>query len=151
MSNTKFIFLLLFILSVALKLSAQLLPASDTRKNHIYNTEFAAILHNGKPIVNENTPDGPLKMEFGMKGKLSVSSIDRTTKKWTPNNRLGFKVGIRDYRTYTLWLFSEKTLFEIELEDLLKKCEWGDKIIFMIIDRQYQLPRHEILIMSDGC
>ena len=47
-------------------------------------------------------------------------------------------------------MYSEKALLEVQLEDVLKKCERGDRIIFMTVDQKYSLPHHEIEL-NLGC
>ena len=113
-------------------------------------SNFTAIIYNGKPLINENTPDGPIRINKDMKGKLSVAAFDNFGNKVNPKAAIGFKVGIKDHRTNTLWMFSEQTFYEVDLADLLKECEWGDSLILMTVDRTYRLPRHELLL-NDGC
>ena len=114
--------------------------------------ECAAILYKGKLLVDEYSPKGKCKLEQGMKGTLSVATITSSDSDNTPvpAKNIAFRVAIKNGRTNTIWMYSEKNLLEVQLEDILKKCEKGDRIIFMTVDQQYSLPHHEIELNS-GC
>lgn len=112
-------------------------------------SEFSAILHNGK-ILAQRGVDGPLILEPNMTGKLSVSTIRRKNMDATPEQAIGFKIAIKNMFNNTVWLFSEETFYEIDIEYLLKDRKLTDRVIFMVADKKYRLPRHE-LMLSDGC
>ena len=140
---------LLFI-SISLPNGAQSFDFLSSPPSYSNYKECAAILYNGKALVEDYSPRGKCKLEEGMKGKLSVSTVELTANRTTPVKKIGFKVAIKNDRTNTLWMYSEKELMEVQLEDILKKCEKGDRIIFMTVDQKISLPHHEIEILS-GC
>ncbi len=144
--------ILLFLLAgIATPTRAQSLDVFNFEaKKERYHTEFAAILHNGKLLVKTETPDGPYLLEPQMRGKLSVSTVDRTVEKYRPIAPIGFKIAIKNYHKNTFWMYSEKTFYEIDIDVVTQKCGPGDQLIFMVADRQYQLPRHTILVLN-GC
>lgn len=143
------LFILLFF-GLTFSTNAQSLKLLDFEKRDLHYKTFTAILHNGKPIFQFDSPDGALTLSPSAKGKLSIATIDRNGDELTPVHNVGFKVGIKDWRSNTLWMYATETIFEVDLEDILKKCEQGDSLIFMTVDRTYRLPRHEIVI-TDGC
>ena len=112
--------------------------------------ECAAILYKGNLLVNEYSPRGICKLEEGMTGTLTVATVKLSDSGGIPVKNIAFKVAIKNARTNTIWMYSEKALLEVQLEDILKKCEKGDRIIFMTVDQQYSLPHHEIELNS-GC
>lgn len=144
---------LLFIVGVALEAGAQSFEPFDFGKYgpNYHNTEFVAIMFDGKSLVENDTPDGPLNINPTLKGKLSVSTTapacNGGSKAVKP---VGFKLGVKDFRTNTIWMYSEETLYEVDLEKVMKQCEMGDRLIFMLVDRSYRLPRHE-LALTGGC
>lgn len=113
-------------------------------------TQFAAVLLEGEPLINKAANEGFLTVFPATSGKLSVASIDRSDEKNVVGERVGFRVGVLDWRTQTLWMFSDKVLYEVELAELIRECELGDRLIFMTVDRKYRLPRHEVTLI-DGC
>ncbi len=63
---------------------------------------------------------------------------------------LSFRNDIRNKKTNTLWMYSKAPLKEVMLEDILKECKEGDKIIFLTEDKRYSLPHNEIELVF-GC
>lgn len=151
MKILKFLFLTLFVLFFSLSSQAQLLnpDASYASCKKTYQ-ECAAIFYKGRLLVNEFSPEGKCKLEQGMRGKLSLSTVSLEEDSATPIKKIGFKVAIKNDRTQTIWMFSDRVMQEVELNDILKKCEIGDRIIFMTVDQKYSLPHHEIEIVW-GC
>jgi hypothetical protein len=145
--------LFFFMAGMALSANAQSLELFNfgKYKPDYHNTEFTAIAFNGKFLVEKDTPDGPLNIDPTMKGKLSIATEQAACNSSSaPGNAVGFKLGVKDFRTNTIWLFSEETLYEVDLEQIMKQCEMGDSLIFMLTDKKYRLSRHE-LVLVDGC
>ena len=113
-------------------------------------SEYSAILLNGKPLADINSPNKALQLDPKATGKLSVFTLGSSSYWPVPKQAIGFKLGVKDAETNTLWMYAEETLFEVDLEDLLPQCEEGDRLIFMTVDPKYHLPHHEILL-GDGC
>lgn len=110
---------------------------------------YTAIIHEGNMLAKEDRPDGLLIIEPGTTGKLSVAMIDKSNNQVIPGANIGFRVAIKNYQTHSLWMYSEDTLFEVDLEEILNECKPGDTLIFMTVDRKYRLPRYEI--GTNGC
>lgn len=151
MNFLKITLLLSFLFGMHIQSNAQSLNLFDYQKKERHHTLFTAVLYDGKPIVKEDSPDGPLKLTSRTRGKITIAPIDRTSREVLQNPPIGFKIGIRDYQSNTLWMYSEKTFYEVRLEDILSKCQMGDQVIFMTVDRKYRLPRHEVVVSGDGC
>jgi len=113
--------------------------------------KFAAILLNGQSLVNKDTPDGKLMLAPDASGRMSVSAIDRSGAEPKATKPLQFKVAIRVWRRNSLYMYSDKTYSDIDLKEVIDKCEMGDSIILILFDEDYHLPRHEIVIGVDGC
>jgi hypothetical protein len=111
--------------------------------------DCAAILYNDRVLVDSYSPEGKCKLEMGMKGLISVAAVHLTGCQQV-GQKIDFRVAIKNDRTNTLWMYSEETFSELLLEDVLKKCERGDRIIIMTVDQKYSLPHHEIELVW-GC
>ncbi len=146
---TLFFSTLVFI-TISLSSSAQSMDLFPAPVVSPYYNNCAAILFKGKMLVNEYTPKGRCNLERGMKGKLTVAAVNLTDEGATPIKNIGFKVAIRNQRTNTLWMYSDEAVEAVQLEEVLEKCEKGDRIIIMTVDRNYSLPHHEISL-DGGC
>lgn len=129
--------------------SAALWPFLDVRPAPNYR-DCTAIFFNGKMLANEYSPEGKCKLEQGMKGALTVATVKLSGKKGSPSTNIPFRVAVKNSRTNTLWMYSETALQRVQLEDILKKCEPGDRIIILTVDQRYSLPHHEIEV-AGGC
>lgn len=152
MQTANFFFSTLLFICISLSSGAQslgLLPFLDMRPAPNYN-DCAAIFFNGKMLADEYSPEGKCKLGEGMKGTLTVGTVQLSDGDYIPVKNIAFKAAVRNSRTNTLWMYSEETLQEVQLEDILKKCESGDRIIIMTVDQRYSLPHHEIEV-AWGC
>ena len=113
--------------------------------------ECAAIIFDGNLLVDKYTPEGKCELKPRKEGTIAVSTVDLSNLRGTPGKRIGFRVAIKNGRTKTMWMYSEKTLYSIEMKDIIKKCEPGDNIVIMTVDQQYSLPHNEIELIWDGC
>lgn len=121
------------------------IPAPDANYK-----ECAAILFNGKMLVDEYSPNGKCILSNGTAGKLSVSSVILNDKGATPGEKIGFRVAIKNDRTNTLWMFSNDVHYELNIQSVMKKLEEGDSILIMTVDQKFSLPHHEIIV-GGGC
>lgn len=108
--------------------------------------DCAAICLNKKAIVTDYSPRGICEMELDASGKLAVYTVELTETAITPKQYIGFKIAVRDVATKTIWLFSEETYQEIEVEKVLKQCKKGDTILLLTVDKAFALPHNEILV-----
>jgi len=119
-------------------------PPSDNYRN------CAAILHNGKVLVNDYSPEGKCRLEMGMRGILTVATVSLSDEGTFPQENITFKVAVKNERTNTIWMYSDQPMQELELKDVLKKCEKGDRLIIMTTDQEFSLPHHEVELVW-GC
>lgn len=154
MNFSKIGMILLLITSMCYQSDAQsLVLANGGSINPLYSPNhkiFSAIVVDGKTLVKPDSANGPLNLNGNFSGTISVSTVDRIGKELKPITPIGFMVAAKNNRTNTVWMLTDKVVYKAEIEDLLKKCEWGDKLIFMAVDPQYSLPRNEVVTM-DGC
>jgi hypothetical protein len=81
-------------------------------------------------------------------GLISVHETGDIAKKGFLPMPIDFKVGIWKKSDRTTVSFSEATYREIEVNDILTKCQPGDKIIILLKDGQpYSLPHHQIEVI----
>ena len=107
MKVVKFIFAVLLLMSITLSSSAQsqqvfnplLFPPFIPPPKY---TDCAAILFNGKVLVNDYSPEGTCKLEDIRHGTLSVATVNLSEDSKTPAKNIGFKVAIKNHRTNTL-------------------------------------------------
>jgi hypothetical protein len=152
MKNVTFLLLTIFSLFSAGLASAQNCqpaPACQKQLAKPFSNCAAAFLNN-KMLVNDYSRNGRCIVEEGAKGKLMVSTVNLSFESAEPFKSAGFKVAIKNEETGTLWLFSEETYREIELESILSKCQRGDKIVLLTVDNEFSLPHNEIAI-NWGC
>ncbi len=101
-------------------------------------------------LVDEYTADGQCAVFPEMTGDLTISTVDFSFGDFGLTLPVLFKVAIKNEQTNTLWMYSEASFIKIRLEDVLKKCQLGDRIILITVDQEYALPHHEIVVKS-GC
>ncbi|KAA3634904.1 MAG: hypothetical protein DWQ02_10625, partial [Bacteroidetes bacterium] len=82
--------------------------------------------------------------------KLTVSKVNLGCQSTKAGKGIGFRVAIKNDRTNTLWMYSPKVLFEVNLQEVLKKCEEGDSILIMTVDQKYSLSHH-VIEVEWGC
>lgn len=150
MKNVLSTILTFSILFLSMSLAAQnCKPAPACKAAEPFNRCAAAFL-NSNMLVDDYSPNGICKVEAGMRGTLTVSAVELSTNMAIPVGQVGFKVAIKNDKTNTLWLFSEETFQEIELEKIMAKCQPGDKIMLITVNPEFSLPHHEIDIVW-GC
>ena len=128
---------------------AQFLDPDHKSKLDNYK-DCVAILYKGKMLVDDYSPKGKCKLEQGMTGALTLATVELSDDGAKPIKNIAFKIAIRNSRTNTIWMYSDETTKEVQLEDVLKKCEQNDRIIIMTVDQQYALPHPEIELLG-GC
>ncbi len=147
MSTEKICFFIILGILFSSAVSGQSVKQDNIKAKEKNYSDCAAILYNGKMLVDEYSPRGICKLEAGMEGKLTVATVMLNEEGGVPIQNLGFKVAIKNDRTNTIWMFSEDTRYEVELKEILKKCEKDDKIILITVDQKYSLTHHEIVVM----
>ncbi|GAB3011136.1 hypothetical protein GCM10027185_01120 [Spirosoma pulveris] len=99
-----------------------------------------------KLIVDRYSPTGQCRLSTKTKGNLCVSTVALTATNTKALNKIDFKLAIRDKDTKTVHLFSEKTFRQIPVQNVLSRCQKGDRILLLTTDKRYSLPHNEILV-----
>ncbi len=108
----------------------------------------SVILLNHQWLINSYQKDEKIRLSKNSKGLISVHETGDLTTKAYKETPIAFKVGILKRADNTMTSFSDKTFNEIEVNEILKKCELGDKIIILLAkDGQYSLPHHQIEVI----
>ena len=151
MTRLNFLITLFILLASTVFLNAQVLSEFLFNEINPKQGQFCGLVLNGERFVNDDTPDGPLMISRNQKGKLTVCKIDRTTEDYTVREAVEFKIAIKYYATNALTMYSDKPYLEIDLQSVLRECNWGDRIYIITVDGKNQLPRHELVLNMDGC
>ena len=106
----------------------------------------AAFLNN-KMVVDEYSTKGKSKIGTNATGILTVCTAELSPMSAKAVEKIVFKIAIRDKDTKTLLMFSDEAFNQVNIQQVLKKCEKGDHIVLMTTDNQYALPHNEILVM----
>ena len=110
-------------------------------------TNCSAAFLNNKMIVTEYSNKGKSTVSEKSTGELKVCTAEIGNEKSKPVEKILFKVAIRDKKSKTLVMYSDKTFKQIEIQNILKKCKKGDLIFLMTTDNRYALPYNEILVL----
>ena len=135
---------------IGVQLEAQFINFLHSPKISDFHQEEVSIHLDGKPLRMRDSSKHSFTMGPGIPGNLSISNMSKTCSKGTEYNAIGFKLAVKDKKTNTIWMYTEETIYEIDLQELIEQCDFGDSIIFMTIDKKYKLPINEIVVM-DGC
>lgn len=113
-------------------------------QNH-FNSCSAAFLDN-KLVVNEYTPTGKCILSQTAKGTLTVAEATYKNKQWHQTAPVEFMVAIRDKDTHTLTTFSKEIYRSLDIQNVMKLCRKGDRIVLLTTSTKYALPHNEILV-----
>jgi hypothetical protein len=122
--------------------------ASAVCAQHKYTNCSAAFL-NDKMLVDEYSPTGKCSLDSTATGILKVG----TAELWPEREKchitqvLPFMIGIRDYNTRTIMMYSDKVYKKVDIQEVMKKCRKGDFIVLMTMKDEYALPHNEILVL----
>ncbi|CCH51914.1 hypothetical protein BN8_00872 [Fibrisoma limi BUZ 3] len=105
----------------------------------------AAFLGN-RMVVNEYSTTGKCVVPATSTGELSVQTVALSPKSVKALGKVPFKVAIRDKATKKLVPFSANQYRQVNIRNVLAKCQKGDHIVLMAIGNQYALPHNEILV-----
>lgn len=107
----------------------------------------AAIFFKDRMLVDEYSPKGKCKIEQGVKGKLSLHTVELNAGKGKAVKQLEFSVGIKNNKTNTIWMYSSERYTEVDVESILAKCTLGDNIVFLTTDQEIALTHYEIEVL----
>lgn len=114
-------------------------------------SDCAAIFYKDTMLAEKFERGKEFVLDQGMTGKLSVSAIRFSgCNSAEAVKKIPFKIAIKDSKSHTIWMFSDDTFYEVELKNILKRCNHDDKIIFMTVDKKYSLSQNEIVVFM-GC
>lgn len=111
---------------------------------------YAGIVYEDQLLFQQSESSGPLQLTREASGTISVQTWHGHCASLELAEPIGFQVAIKDIETNTMWMYSQEVLQEVEAADLLSHCKLGDVLVFMTVDRQYKMGRHEVQVM-DGC
>jgi hypothetical protein len=123
-----------------------LLGAHATMDAQSRFTNCTAAFLDNKMIVDDYSPSGKCVLSATSKGLISVATVQLSAESSLPEDRLSFMVAIRDGNTHTLMMYSRKVYKEVEISDILARCQKGDAIVLLTMDDEYAMPHNEILI-----
>lgn len=143
--------LLLICLGIQVHLSAQLDFGLIPSEPNIKYMDCAAIFLNGEMLVDDFSPKGKCQLKSNAQGRLTVSTVALDEKGGTAIKPIEFRVAIKNKRTNTLYMYSPKTYMELDIQDAMRRCNKGDKILIMTTNDRYNLSHHEIDVEIIGC
>ena len=108
------------------------------------------MLYGDQLLSQQSESSNELQIMPGSSGTITVETWHGHCANIDEAEPIGFQVAIRDAETNTMWMYSQEVLREVNVADLLSHCKLGDVLVFMTVDRQYKMGRHEVKVM-DGC
>lgn len=109
-------------------------------------TSCTAVFIDNQMLVDEYTGEGQCIIDYNAKGSFTVQIVDLSSELCHPTGHIRFRLSIRRGSTNTLISFSDKNFTEMQVEDILAKCQPGDSILVLTVDEEYSLPHHEIIV-----
>lgn len=110
-------------------------------------TNCTAAFLGEKMIVDQYSPTGKCEISQNAQGVLTVCTANLSDEGGTAVEKIKFKVAIRDGKSKTLIMFSDKTYREVPISSILSKCKKGDAIVLITLDDEYALPHNEMLVL----
>ena len=146
----KTIHLILALTFISLTIQAQTMFNDPYRK--VLSTDYTielAIQYKDKLLSEMPWSSNKLSLGMQMYEDISLKIVDdgeRLSAMDTPV----FQIAIKDNKTGTLRMFSDKVYTEINAETIVEQCKEGESIIILTIDRKYALPQNVIELIL-GC
>jgi len=126
-------------------------PSFQNEKIHTDYNDCAAIFFDDLMLVDKFSPEGVCKLQAGQKGFIYVATVILTEGGGGyAKEKIPFQIAIRNNRTNTMRMFSNKIYDNIYFDDILSDCEEGDEIIILTTGKKYSLSHHVIQLMM-GC
>lgn len=111
----------------------------------------SVILLNDHWIINSYNKEEKAILDISSKGILSVHETGNVFYKSFKAETLEFKISILKKSGQVEEIFPGRFVKSVKAEDVLKKCQVGDKIIFVVKNPdKFFLPHNEIEV-QDGC
>lgn len=109
-------------------------------------TNCTAAFLDDRIVVDAYTPEGRCIIAENATGMLTVWTADLSPTQSIAKDKVRFMIAIRDKNTGTLVMYSEDVYKKIDIRKVLAKCQKGDRIVLLTLDREYALPHNEILL-----
>jgi hypothetical protein len=125
-----------------------MIPAAQAQPKEVSGKSCSVVVFNNQWLPKSYQADTKPTLSKKATGLISVHETGDIAKKGFLPTPLDFKVGILRKSDHTTVSFSEASYREVEVNDILKKCQPGDKIIILLKDGQhYSLPHHQIEVI----
>ncbi len=150
MNIMKVVLSLLGVLIFSLSASAQMMFEDPYRKevNANYSVELI-IQYDDKPLHEWSFAKEKLTLGMGMYGDITLKILDNS-ERLTSIEDPSFQIAIKDDKTGTQRLLSNKIYTKVNAEKVVSQCKEGERIIILTTDRKYSLPNNTIELML-GC
>lgn len=114
--------------------------------------KYTSIFFEGKRLMGNDlsTDSDKIILEAGMRGKFTVAPVRMNENIATQGTAVPFRIAIKKKFMRSLWMYSDEIFEEVQFEDIMKECEAGDEIIFIMVNRDYFLQNYEVKVMW-GC
>jgi len=116
------------------------------------NSKYSSIFFEGRRLMGNDlsTDSDKIILEEGMRGTFTVAPVVMNAGVATQGKAVPFRIAIKKKYMRSLWMYSDEIFEEVNFEDIMKECEVGDEIIFIMVNRDYFLQNYEVEIMW-GC
>ena len=130
---------------IALVIAAGSLPVAVLAQSSTHNTCAAAFL-DGKMVVEKYAPNVQAYVNKESRGTLTVNEVFLDENGGKALVQIPFQLGIKDSRTNSLVLLSEKKALEFDVRNILDQCQKGDRIVLLLPGNKWSLPHHELQV-----
>lgn len=105
-------------------------------------------LYLNKTLMTEDySPRSKATLKLTDSGKLTVNEVTiESADDIKAGKAIPFRIAIKDKRTQTIFLFSQKTHTSVDVEKILARCHSGDQLLILSTDDAYSVLPSEILI-----
>ena len=137
-----------FFMFVTLLTSGQSLDFLEFTKPVTYQFP-AGILLDGEICDANYFNKSKTKLALNTTGTLTMAAIS-CNKDGAPTKKIAFQVAVKNERTNTMWIYTKAPVTELDIHEVMLKCEMGDRIIVMPAEQKYELSNNEMYIQA-GC
>ncbi len=109
-------------------------------------TNCTAAFLNNQMVVNAYTPEGKCVLPLTSTGTLTVCTVNLSPEAGMAVDKIKFSLAIRDHKTGTLMMYSPKSFTEIDIRQVLDRCQSGDHVVLLTHNNEFSLPHNEIEI-----
>ncbi len=113
-----------------------------------YTVELA-IKYEDKLLSDMPWSQSGLMLGMQMYGQISLQIVE-DSERLSAIDAPTFQIAIKDNKTGTLRLYSDKVYTDIKADDLVSQCKDGESVIILTTDRKYVLKQNQIELLL-GC